>query len=51
MNVDLSMCASSGKAVHWDQIDWPQCEGQVRRLQVCIVKVSACDTGSAHGGL
>ena len=40
MNVDLSMCASSGKATHWDQIDWPRCERQVRRLQARIVKAT-----------
>ena len=40
MNVDSSMCASSGKATHWDQIDWPKCERQVRRLQARIVKAT-----------
>jgi len=40
MNVDSSMCASSGKAAHWDQIDWPECERQVRRLQARIVKAT-----------
>src|SRR5208283_2106025 len=40
MNVDLSMCASSGKAAHWDQVDWPKCERQVRRLQARIVKAT-----------
>ena len=40
MNVDSSMCASSGKAAHWDQVDWPKCERQVRRLQARIVKVA-----------
>ena len=54
MNVDLSMCASSGKAAHWDQLNWPQCERQVRRLQARIVKVARRDnrpeTGSAHAG-
>ena len=40
MNVDSSMCASSGKAAHWEQIDWPQCERQVRRLQARIVKAT-----------
>jgi len=34
------MCASSGKAAHWDQIDWPKCERQVRRLQARIVKAT-----------
>jgi RNA-directed DNA polymerase len=40
MNVDSSMCASSGKAAHWEQIDWPKCERQVRRLQARIVKAT-----------
>jgi hypothetical protein len=51
MNVDLSMCASSGKAAHREQIDWLQCERQARRLQARIVKVAHCDTGSARAGL
>lgn len=40
MNVESSMCASSNKASHWDQIDWPTCECQVRRLQARIVKAT-----------
>jgi RNA-directed DNA polymerase len=40
MNVDNSACASSGKASAWDQIDWPQCERRVRRLQARIVKAT-----------
>ncbi|HTV39171.1 MAG TPA: group II intron reverse transcriptase/maturase [Candidatus Sulfotelmatobacter sp.] len=40
MNVDSSMCASSGKAAHWQQINWLQCERQVRRLQARIVKAT-----------
>lgn len=40
MNVDSSMCASSGKAEHWEQIDWAKCERQVRRLQARIVKAA-----------
>src|ERR1700689_3689821 len=40
MNVDTSMCASSGKASHWEQIDWAKCERQVTRLQARIVKAS-----------
>jgi RNA-directed DNA polymerase len=40
MNVDSSMCASSGWATHWDQVDWPKCERQVRRLQARIVKAT-----------
>jgi RNA-directed DNA polymerase len=34
------MCASSGKATAWEQIDWVQCERQVRRLQARIVKAT-----------
>ena len=53
MNVDLSMCASSGKAAHWEQIDWPKCERQVRRLQARIVKATRNrrNADSAHAGL
>ena len=40
MNVDSSMCASSGKTTHWGQIDWAKCERQVRRLQARIVKAT-----------
>ena len=40
MNTDSSVCASSGKAEHWEQIDWPECERHARRLQARIVKVS-----------
>jgi len=40
MNVDSSMCASSGKASHWEQIDWTKCECQVGRLQARIVKAT-----------
>src|SRR5665213_2265815 len=40
MNVDSSMCASSGQAAQWEQIDWVQCERQVRRLQARIVKAT-----------
>jgi RNA-directed DNA polymerase len=40
MNVDLSMCASSGQVQHWDQINWNQCRHQVRRLQARIVKAT-----------
>ena len=40
MNVDSSMCASSGKANHWEQIDCFQCERHVRRLQARIVKAT-----------
>lgn len=40
MNVDQTMCASSGKATHWDQLDWSKCERKVRRLQARIVKAT-----------
>jgi RNA-directed DNA polymerase len=40
MNMDSSMCASSGKAPHWEQLDWPQCERRVSRLQARIVKAT-----------
>jgi RNA-directed DNA polymerase len=40
MNADSSVCASSGKAERWEQIDWPKCERQVRRLQARIVKAT-----------
>src|SRR5580765_5999340 len=40
MNVDQTACASSGKATALDQIDWPKCERQVRRLQARIVKTT-----------
>src|SRR5580700_6200529 len=40
MNMDSSMCASSGDAPPWEQLDWPQCERNVRRLQARIVKAT-----------
>src|ERR1700741_3638486 len=40
MNVDSTMCASSGEVAHWQQINWLQCERQVRRLQARIVKAT-----------
>ena len=40
MNVDCSMCASSDRASHWEQIDWAKCERQVGRLQARIVKAT-----------
>jgi RNA-directed DNA polymerase len=40
MNVDSSMCASSGKTTRWEQVNWPPCERQVRRLQARIVKAT-----------
>ena len=33
-------CASSGNDTAWEQIDWPQCERHVRRLQARIVKAT-----------
>ena len=40
MNMDSSMCASSRHAGHWEQLDWNQCQRQVRRLQARIVKAT-----------
>src|SRR6516162_6305606 len=40
MNAEQLACASSGKAAAWEQIDWPKCERQVRRLQARIVKAT-----------
>jgi RNA-directed DNA polymerase len=40
MNVEHSACASSAGVMDWSQIDWKQCERQVERLQVRIVKAS-----------
>ena len=40
MNVASPMCAPSGRALHWDQIDWDRCERRVRRLQARIVKAT-----------
>lgn len=40
MNVDSSMCAPSGKASEWDQLDWPKHERYVRRLQARLVKAT-----------
>ena len=40
MNADSSACASSGKATHWEQIDWPKRERHARRLQARIVKAT-----------
>src|SRR2546421_2279215 len=40
MNVDSSMCASSGNATRWEQLDWPKRERHVRRLQARIVKAT-----------
>ena len=54
MNVALAMCAPSGRAPHWDQVDWDRCQRHARRLPVRIVKatrVKPWGTGSAHAGL
>ena len=40
MNMDSSMCASSDGARDWNQMNWPQYERQVRRLQARIVKAT-----------
>jgi hypothetical protein len=40
MNMDSSMCASSGTRHAWEQLDWPQCERHARRLQARIVKAT-----------
>ncbi len=40
MNAAQTACASSGKTNAWEQIDWTQCERQVRRLQARIVKAT-----------
>jgi RNA-directed DNA polymerase len=40
MNVDLSMCASSGSAPDWEQLDWTRYERHARRLQARIVKAT-----------
>jgi RNA-directed DNA polymerase len=40
MNVDKTMCASLDGSPQWDQIDWPKCERNVRRLQARIVKAT-----------
>jgi RNA-directed DNA polymerase len=40
MNVDKPMCAPSGPAEKWDQLDWSDHERQVRRLQARIVKAT-----------
>jgi len=54
MNVALARCAPSGRAPHWDQVDWDRCQRHARRLPVRIVKatrVKPRGTGSAHAGL
>jgi RNA-directed DNA polymerase len=40
MNVDSSMCASSGQTNTWEQLDWSQCARQTSRLQARIVKAT-----------
>jgi RNA-directed DNA polymerase len=40
MNAEKSACASSGKVNTWEQIHWPECEQNVRRLQARIVKAT-----------
>lgn len=40
MNVEQSMCAASGPAAQWEQVDWSRCEHKVRRLQARIVKAT-----------
>jgi RNA-directed DNA polymerase len=40
MNVASPMCAPSGRASHWDQIDWHRCQRHARRLQARIVKAT-----------
>jgi RNA-directed DNA polymerase len=40
MNAEPLACASSGKASTWEQVQWPRCERQVRRLQARIVKAT-----------
>lgn len=40
MNAEQSACASSGSESQWNQIDWSQCDRQVRRLQARIVKAT-----------
>src|SRR5687767_13795709 len=40
MNAESSVCASSAAVNHWGQIDWRQCQRQVRRLQARIVQAT-----------
>ena len=54
MNVAHAACASSNGAPQWNQIDWADCERDVRRLQARIVKATRCLTvltGSVRAGL
>ncbi len=36
----IHVCILRPKRTHWEQIDWSQCERQVRRLQARIVKAT-----------
>lgn len=49
MNVEQSMCASSGHAEHWEQIDWDQCERRVKGLPACIVKAKVNGWSRSRG--
>jgi RNA-directed DNA polymerase len=40
MNVDSIHVCILRQAAHWEQLDWPKCERQVRRLQARIVKAT-----------
>jgi RNA-directed DNA polymerase len=40
MNMDSSMCAFSGKATLWEQVNWTRCERNTRRRQARIVKAT-----------
>jgi RNA-directed DNA polymerase len=40
MNTEQSACASSGETKAWEQLNWSQCERNVRRLQARIVKAT-----------
>ena len=40
MNAAKTVCASSGNANAWEQLDWPEHQRNVRRLQGRIVKAT-----------
>ena len=40
MDTGVNVCASSYGTVQWPDIDWAQCMGNVRRLQIRIVKAT-----------
>jgi RNA-directed DNA polymerase len=40
MNAKYLACASSSLGAQWEQIQWPHCEREVRRLQARIVKAT-----------